>query len=166
MDKLVYEWKLKSLAAGINPEDANAELNRIKNVFGAITAKTILQAATPEDSLFHRLFEWNDSIAAIKHRLTQARTLVNNLQVTIVRDEHKKISAPVFEITRNEHGVRSYKSCFEIATTPADLRYVKANAFKELQYWKRKYETYSELSDVVLNVEKALEHFESVADFG
>ena len=65
-------------------------------VFGSVyyslrkrTAEELVKAARPKRSPIHKLFEWDDRIAAAEQRLIQARVMINSLQVEIITPKGK-----------------------------------------------------------------------------
>jgi hypothetical protein len=62
---------------------------------GKITAEAVVLAATPQESLLHPLFEWDEAKAAHQHRLDQARALIRAVKVTVSSSTFT-ISAPFF----------------------------------------------------------------------
>lgn len=51
---------------------------------GELTPQEVVEAATPEESILHRLFEWDDGKAGVNFRLDQARRLIARVRVTYV----------------------------------------------------------------------------------
>ena len=60
-----------------DPERAIAALNKLVDSFGGIISpRDVVDAAKNEASPLHPYFEWNDSVAADKYRLGEARNLL------------------------------------------------------------------------------------------
>lgn len=148
-----YEWKIKSLARGINPDLAVAELERIENVYGSLTPEIILNASEPVDAILHDLFEWNDSRAAHNYRLQQARTILNNIEVKIISDGGAK-NIPVYEVV-TVSDERRYKH-IQTLTLP-EVAEVKAATVKELTRIKEKLSFYKDFN-------RTIEHLDSAID--
>jgi len=51
---------------------------------GQITPDEVVTLAEPEESLLHKYFEWDDSIAAVKYRLEQAQSMIRWVKVVTV----------------------------------------------------------------------------------
>lgn len=148
-----YEWKLKSLAKGIDPDVAVAELERIENSFGSLSPEIILNASREKDAPLHSLFEWDDTKAAEHYRLQQARTILNNIQIrTIINGEERQIG--VFEIITKKDG-SSYKSI--MAMDKNDIEYVRQSTLRELQHIKDKLSFYQKFNSAIFHIEKAQE---------
>ncbi len=152
-EQVEYNWRIRALAKGIDPEHANKELQRIKSVYGVLTAEVLVQEAKPPSSVFHPVFQWDDTKAAHNYRLQQARSVINNLEVTIIRSGNEVVHVPVFEICKNSQDKKqSYKSYHEIIANPEDFQFVKEKAKRELVYWQKKYVAYEKLQDIVNQV--------------
>jgi hypothetical protein len=147
-----YEWKLASFAKGINPNDAIQELERIEKVLGSLTPENVLAASAPEDALFHCLFTWDDEVAAHNYRLSQARTLINNVEVVVISDGQER-KVPVFEIVRTEE-TKSYKHIEDLSTS--DIQQIRGQAVRELGYWKNKLSFYKEFNGATHKIEDAI----------
>jgi len=61
-----------------------AELSRLYEKHGKLTAQIVVEAARSKKSPIHDEFEWDDSKAAIRYRLYQARTLIRKVHVLVV----------------------------------------------------------------------------------
>ena len=149
-----YAWKLVGLAKGIDINDAVQELERIESLYGSLTPEIVLDASRPKNALLHAYFEWDDSVAAEHHRLQQARTLLNNIEVKIVSNgQPKQIS--VYEVVKNPAG-QQYKSIHSM--TIDDIDFIKARTKKELTILKDKLSVYKELSLVCGYLGNALDN--------
>ena len=67
------EWKIKGIF--------KAEAQKVADEIGEnkVTPQEVLEKARDENSELHKCFEWNDSVAAEKYRLQQARAIIINL---------------------------------------------------------------------------------------
>lgn len=148
-----YEWKLKSLAKGIDPNEAIKEIERIENVFGSLTPENVLKASEPGDAILHSLFQWDDSVAAEQYRLQQARTILNNIEVVILSDGQAKHIA-AYEVVNLGEG-RVYKSIQNMDSK--DIEYVKSQVRREIKYLKNKLSAYQEMEQTIKHLDNALE---------
>lgn len=71
---------------------------------GVLKVDDVLEEAADEDSILHRYFEWDDSIAAEAHRRQQARVLIQRCRITLVDSEPVEIRAFVSLPTERENG--------------------------------------------------------------
>ena len=57
------------------------ELFRREFPDGEVTPKEVLEIAKNPDSILHRHFDWNDSSAAAKYRIIQARKIITGIVI-------------------------------------------------------------------------------------
>lgn len=147
-----YAWKLVGLAKGINIDDAVQELERIESLYGSLTPENVLDASRPKNALLHNYFEWDDSVAAERHRIQQARVLLNNIEVKIISNGQPKQVA-VYEVVKSSSG-QQYKSLQTMSVD--DIDFIKARTKKELAILKDKLSVYKELSATCIHLGNAL----------
>lgn len=70
-------------------------LETLFNDSGMLTPERVLRFAEPEDSPLHTHFEWDDTEAAHKYRVEQARTLIRGVTITHARAPDMRIRAYV-----------------------------------------------------------------------
>lgn len=96
---------------------------------GNLTPSAVLAEARKKTSVLHRMFEWNDTKAAEKYRLFQARELIASVQYVYTVNEHK-YSAPMYvrdpEAASRQQG---YVSLPRLRTDEALAREALADAF-------------------------------------
>jgi len=147
----VYSWKIEGLAKRVDPLIAAQELQRIQNTYGSITPEVLVDEAKNEDSPLHPMFEWDDSRAAENYRLQQARTLLNNIRVTIITDgEPKNIS--VYEVTSTNEGYKAIGTF-----TPDDIDFIRTGIERDLFYLRNKLSLYKRFDRVLGYVNQAIE---------
>lgn len=148
-----YQWKIASLAKGIDPTAAIQEIERIENLYGSLTPENVLDASRDESALLHCLFQWDDSKAAHQFRLQQARNIINNIEVKVISDGQER-NIPVFEVVNLGEG-RVYKS---IQTMDKDdIAYVKESVKREINYLKNKLSTYNSFEVTIKKLNDAIE---------
>lgn len=147
-----YEWKMASLAKGIDPNDAIKEIDRIENIFGSITPENVLKASHDKNSVLHPIFQWDDTKAAHSFRLQQARNLINNIDVRIISDGHER-RVSVFEVVSTVEG-RCYKSIQNMDSN--DINYVKQQVRREISYLHKKLSAYKDMDATIKYLNDAL----------
>lgn len=147
---MVYEWKGRRFA--VNANVVGAEVEKIEKEKGEVTARDLVDRATPEDSALHRLFEWDDAKAADSYRLRQASEILCHLN--IVRED-----------TPEPTVVRAYMNVADDADNPTRRTGTFINthdafadenkrnlilrvAIRELKELQKKYQALSELAKV------------------
>lgn len=149
-----YQWKIKSFGKKIDPDQALEEIRKAENLYGKITAETVLKVAEDDDSPIHELFEWDDSKAAHNYRLAQARTIINNLEVIVISSSEKEIRIPVFEITKDESEPgRQYKH-IDVLTSD-DRDYIVQTTIKHIRQLQTKLSAYKDFDSAIKHLQSA-----------
>lgn len=137
------EWKIK----GIFKADAQKVADEIGE--NSITPEQVLEKArNDENSELHKCFEWNDGIADEKYRLIQARKIIINLAYV----PKEKTDEPVrcFQITREKS---VYMPTKQFLVNNDEYQDLLKRAKVELESFKRRYATLSELESVFEAIE-------------
>ena len=82
---------------------------------GRITPDIVLAAARSPDSPLHARFEWDDSVAAERHRLAQARSLIRSVRIEF-RTDTRSVVAPYFLRDPDVGSAQGYRTTARIAT--------------------------------------------------
>jgi hypothetical protein len=149
-----YAWKIPGFAKNIDIDLAIQEMERIETLYGSLTPQNILDASRPQNALFNSLFQWDDTIAAEHYRLQQARTILNNIEVTVIGDG-KPINISVYEVIKQPSIPGVYKSINSMSVT--DIDFIKMRTFKELTILKDKLSVYKEFSKVTSTINQAIQ---------
>jgi len=148
-----YQFKMKSLAKGIDVEKAVVEITRIQEKYGSITPENLVEAARSKKSILHAAFEWDDNKAAEHYRLQQARSFINNIEVTIVSDGEER-SVPVYEIVTVADSGRQYKHIDTL--TYSEIEQVKQSTLSTLNQLTGKLSIYQEFEKVQIHLNEAI----------
>ena len=73
----------------MNNPDVVARLKALQDASGIITPDAVVADAEDEASPLHSYFEWDDSVAGMKYRIEQARTLIRSVRVVLVEKKHQ-----------------------------------------------------------------------------
>jgi hypothetical protein len=126
------------------------ELTRLAAVHnGQLLPRIVVDAARPDDSPLHSSFDWNDSAAAEKWRLTQARNLIRAV-VTFEQVGNKSVACRVFvSLTpdREEDGA-GYRLTSNVMSDEGYRRQLLTDAMADMQRFKDKYRRLAELAKV------------------
>ena len=109
---------------------------------GELTAENLVDAARPEESSTHNCFEWNDSEAAEKYRITQARQWLRVIKVEDLREEGPPGMRAFLPVTVQAEGERprsSYQSVGRIKTRQDFADQAMENVHHSLQSWLEVY---------------------------
>ena len=127
--------------------DANRVASEIEQIGEEVTAVQIVEKARDESSELHKCFEWNDSVAAEKYRLEQARYI---LRVLIIKrpEESDTDDPPIryFQKTVNQEGFKPSKIIFH---RQDEYTALLNRAMSELRAFKAKYSMLSELEEIL-----------------
>lgn len=154
-----YNWKLKSFAKGIDADSAIQELEKIESLYGSLTPENIVKHSESTDAVLHTLFEWDNSIAAERYRQSQARTILNNIEVTVVSDSGEK-NISVYEVVSGDEG-RVYKHISALTTN--EIEEIRKTTLSDLNRLKSKLANYNQFNKVVRLIETAVEEMQKDA---
>lgn len=136
------EWKIK----GIYKADAQKIADEIGD--NKISPQELLEKARNENSELHKCFEWDDSVAAEKYRLIQARQIIVNLVYKKVAKEEQPVRC--FQIS-SERTV--YQPTTQFLVQEDEYQTLLKRAKSELESFKRRYSTLTELESVFEAIE-------------
>lgn len=108
-----------------------ARLRELYDEHGTITPEMVLADAAPITSVLHNCFEWDNSEAARKYRMWQARNLITS--VRIIRKEQPSQRVYV----RVETAPAVYKAIEDVDAIETDT--LIAEAARGLQAWLNRY---------------------------
>lgn len=140
---------------GIIKADANkvaSEMYHIGKVNGNNEFKPqelVDYARNNPNSELHKCFEWNDTIAAEKYRVNQAREVIRYLRITVPTENGKteKTAIRMFVSTNNHDN--NYKATEIVFQNKSEYDKLLAEAMSELQAFKRKYKGIKELGKIL-----------------
>ena len=132
-------WKFNNLYKA-DAEKVSKEIESISNA----TPSIILEFARNENSELHKCFEWDDTVAAEKYRLQQARNIVCNL----VYQEEKKEEPTKLRVFYNQSSTNTYQSTRVLVRNEDNYKELLMQAKSELRAFKNKYKMLTELEDI------------------
>ena len=108
-----------------------------------ITPEQVVEKAKDETSELHKCFEWNDSIAAEKYRITQARNILRMLVYAPQKEDEQPVR--VYHITTEKC---TYQPTKHFVLQEDEYQSLLKRAMAELQAFKKKYHTLTELEAI------------------
>lgn len=139
------EWKIKGIYKA-NPQMVYDEINSIGSEY---TPADVVEKARDESTELHKCFEWDDSIAAEKYRITQAGNVIRCL--VVVREQVDDQELPK---TRAIVSTNKRENTYEPVTVTVRHRdsydRLLEEALRELNQFRKKYANIREL-EVILN---------------
>ena len=124
---------------------------------GRLTARDLVEENRPEDAPLHDEFEWDNDAAADRWREHQARHIINCLVV------RKDTSEPVRAFFNIERTAPTYTHIETILRSADDTKILLDKAFRELQIFRKKYQTLEELADIFAAIDRVLPETEETA---
>jgi hypothetical protein len=134
-------------------EAVNQQLELIRAERGDYVPEAIVEVAKNPDSILHQYFEWDDTDAAKRFRLLQAKALVRVVAVSVTKPKgptKKRVSVAVGPskiISDDSHAS---------VPSPTDIRRGKLKAaIQALQSWATQNKSLAELSPIFQMADKA-----------
>lgn len=118
-------------------DNLRAELERVRNDRGVLTAETVVAVATPAGHPLHQRFEWNNKVAGHKYRLVQAQELIRSAVIEVVIDEKFEKVRAFVSVPRPKG--RSYEPTEEVADDPMTAQIVLREAEREWRVMRKRY---------------------------
>lgn len=159
---MVYEYTWSGPQYAVSAEKVAEHLHKLEKENGSVTREDFLESARSEDSEMHKLFEWDDTVAAEKFRLRQATDIIHSIKVTVVEEEKEPVSVRAFVIpdytgkaaVGNKGGYINIRK----ATGNTDTKdMLLQDARKNARWFMDKYRSIGELAEVVTAIEGFLE---------
>ena len=106
----------------------------------------IVERARDSTTELHKCFDWNDTTAAEKWRIHQARQIVCHLVFKRPESEREKPPIRIFYKNKGDEG---YKPTTFIMQNKSEYDALLEQAYAELHRFKEKYHTLSELEEIM-----------------
>jgi len=134
----VATWRVKGLF--------KADAQKVADEIGdrKVSAQELVDMARDENTELHKCFEWDDSIAAEKWRVQQARIVLSGL---VFRTENKEdVPVRIYSLT-TERTV--YQPTTHFLKQPDEYQALLQRAKARMTAFIREFETLSELENVI-----------------
>jgi hypothetical protein len=142
----------------VKAEDAVAALEAIRTDHGGeLTPEAVVEHAQARTSPLHRLFEWDDTEAARRFRLDQARLLLRSYTIVYETRRETVIEVRGFQQVTNPQHERVYVPTLEALRVPEYRDQILDAARRELETWTRKYQECQALAATVAGVKRLLD---------
>ena len=133
------------------------ELKVIEERDGILQPKAVVDFARDPNTELHNKFEWDDAKAGEQYRIEQARHLIR-VQVTFLKkneNENVPIQAYV-SLTDDRYAEGGYRSIVSILSDDEMREKMLKDARRELNIFRRKYQSLVELSKLFQEIERVL----------
>lgn len=144
-DELAFSWRGREDVDSETAQVVGAHLmrlaSRLGRPFDAITTDDVVEDASSPESPLHKYFQWDDKMAAIEHRRSQARMLLGSIRYRVEPSEPRRIG---FVNVRVEGVGRAYVP-YSLAQHNDNLRrQARESALAGIKAWQHRY---ADLSD-------------------
>lgn len=146
MVETVIKWSVN----GIFKADAAKCYEEIQKIGNEVNPRQVLDKAKDEQSELHKCFEWDDTVAAERFRLHQARSVLNHL-IIVTREEEEENEPIQFRVmmkNEDEKGT-NYKQTIIMVKDEDEYKKLLEQAYAELQAFKKKYSCLTELANIL-----------------
>lgn len=142
-------WRNPSYFKGISATKVHDELSSLENV----TPKAIVEKARDENTELHACFEWDDSIAAQKHREQQARIMLSQLIVVRNKADKKNVTPVRLYVNIKKHS-QTYEPISVVVKDKDKYEQMLNRARLELVAFTNKYNTLAEFKELIETIKK------------
>lgn len=133
------------------------EIQRLIDVNdGQIKPLIVVENARNKSSPLHEYFDWNDTIAAGKWRISQAGMLLRWVQIELIKDKPSRAFVNITDVDTRQN---VYLSIEKALGEPELRKQLLNDSLRELDCWERKYQTLKELSLIFSAVKKVKRKF-------
>lgn len=135
------------------PQEVGDRLLMLYKVHNRLVPEMVVKDATDPHSPLHHFFDWDESEAAQKWRVHQARLLISRVKVEVITDDQPPVRVRGFIATEDvsgEHG-GGYVSIDDIEKQSRDAAAVLASIQRDINRLRRKYKGFEELFATVLH---------------
>lgn len=146
---IVASWKIE----GLFKADAVKVAEEIRSIGKEIKPIGLIEKGRDKNSELHKCFDWNDKTASEKYRLFQARKILNTIIIRKVSEKaEEQTNTRMFSYITTKateektHGV--YMQTVTIYKNPDQYQDLLQQALRELESFKRKYQSLKELKEL------------------
>ena len=124
---------------------------------GLLRASDIVEEARPVKNPLHSAFEWNDTEAAERYRIWQARQLI---AVSVEYLENVRTEEPVrvFASLKSDRKNGGYRAVADLLSDDEMREQLLQDALEDMIFFRRKYRQLEELSAVFEEMDKVAVH--------
>lgn len=114
---------------------------------GSLTPHSVLEEAIPEESPLHHYFEWDDTEAAHRHRLDQARSLIQRYRFAVEVEPERFVQIRSFTNVPTREG--QYLPTDAALGAPATRDLVFRQAMRDVAALRAKYQALVDFDHVL-----------------
>ena len=152
---MVYEYRATQYK--VPAQVAGEYLEKLSKEEGGLTARALLEKSRPEEALLHECFEWDDTEAAERYRLGQARYFISNVVTVELKGKPIEPTRAFMQVTQREHSeVGIFKPVHVALSDSVSREIVLGNAMREMKSFISKYANLEELAKVIEAMDEVL----------
>lgn len=134
-------------------KDWRNELLRIAEDNGGILLPdTVVRHAMNPKSALHDKFEWDDTVAAYQHRLTQARALIVDVEIVIPNRSEPVQAFVSLSVDRSGRG--GYRLINDVISNEQYCAILLDDARRDMEVFVKKYQHLKQLSGIIRVMKK------------
>ena len=148
MTETIISWRVPGLFAA-DPTKCHAEILEIGE---EVKPQQVVDKARDESTELHKCFDWDDTSAAEKYRIYQARHVIGGLKMIVTEKGDDNAEEPVqFRVLMKNDNSRDsgYKLTTVMMRNEDEYQKLLEQAKAELRAFKQKYKCLTELRDII-----------------
>lgn len=139
-----YSWKVGGASFLVENMDANKVGKELEKLGENITASEVVKLARKKSSEMHDYFEWDNEIAGEKYRESQARKLIQLIEVTFTKDDKEIKPVRAYVNVKQSSG---YSPIEDVVQDVDAYQMLLDRAYEDLRIIKNKYAELQEIQD-------------------
>jgi hypothetical protein len=144
---MTFQWSPGSVCVAASAQKVGERLQELEKAQGGrpITPQVVVDDARSKRSPLHECFEWDDSIAAEQHRLSQARHVMSHIRVVqadSTEPRHLFVNVTPVDVERGYMSVSKVLSDAELFAQVLD------RAERDLESFAKRYEEFSLINEI------------------
>lgn len=158
--RMIFSWRPNARIQGASKVDAQSvgeTLERIRKAASDdLRPAAVVEEARDGSSPLHPLFDWDNSSAADKYRIHQARQVIAAVIVHRVDNRELQKPIPAFVNIVDDDGQR-YVSTVSAMNDAEKREIILRNARDDLIKWRKKYEALQEFGELFAVIDRVAE---------
>jgi len=160
MDNMsLYSWKINTK---FSADVFGRTCEEIAARDGSVTKEALVEAARPEDSPTHTMYEWRDDVAAEAYRMTQAHGYIRNLVTLDTRSVNGSTPTRAFvnvaPVQKGLEGRGCYINVQKAIEQPDTYAIMLERAKRQLTIFREQYEAITELAPVMDAIDDVIDN--------
>jgi hypothetical protein len=99
-----YKARVGSSFGDIEAQEIGEIIENLKDIDGHVSSRSILNHAKDESSILHKHFEWDETIAAKKYNMHQARSILSHVVEIVIVAENPVLQRSFHSVSVPDKG--------------------------------------------------------------